>query len=72
MKIIGEDDCFGLAKGRIFFSQQTRKQYNLIFLVVWVFYVSVSGRRQSKHASTLLSLIPSNCTFRGEVVLLPF
>lgn len=67
MKIAGEEACFELAKSRIFFSQKTKK-YNLIFLVVWGFYVNINGVRQSKYAFTLLSLTP-NCTF--EVVLLP-
>jgi len=68
--MIGEEACSGLAKSRIFFSQKTRK-YNSIFVVVWVFHINISGVRESKYASTLLSLILSNCTFREGLFCFP-
>lgn len=70
MEMIGEEACFGLAKSRILLSQKTQK-YNLVFLVVWVFYVNKSGVRQSKYASAPLSFILSNYTFRERLYYFP-
>lgn len=70
MKII-EVDCFGLAKRRIFFSQKTKKQYNLIHLAICGFLCEYKWYQAIQIGIHSSKLDPISLHIQEEAVLLP-